>query len=236
MEREILDRATEHLSPNFIGYEGQGKHYTGENDPSLSFMGGGNSFMDEDAGSSSYSITVTNTGTSAEDQVLALHEGFLKDLADMTDTAGNAAAAVVTDGTIIATTGKEVVAKGKPKKIAHFKEFVNDVPTRFTGLKMQVDHTSQFDEAITIKKLSAFRSLGDSTIEPGNFKTSNQTDDKRVEIPLEDFQLDKQTLIVFTLKAGREVTFTFKVGAMKNQAGELHAKASMARSNLKRAY
>ncbi len=232
MKNPILNAAKNNLSSNFLGYEGA--EYIGKGDPSLSFTGNGSSFMNEDAGSKSYSITIGNTGAAAADRVLALHPGFLSDLADMTDTAGSAAEAIIADGQIIADVGGEVSCTGKPKKIAHFKAFVNSNPTRFTGLKMQVNNTDQFDEAITVKKLSPFQSLGDTTIEPGNYKNSNQTDDKRVEIPLEDFQLDEQTLLVFTLKAGRSVTFTFVSGAIKNQAAELHRKASAARGNVRR--
>ncbi|MHA7109248.1 hypothetical protein ACRTDU_03930 [Sunxiuqinia elliptica] len=235
MKNQVLDAAQRNLSSDFMGYEGQKVAYIGKDDPSLSFTGNGKSFMNEDAGSKSYSITVSNMGNAADDRVLALHPGFLTELADMTDTAGNPAAAIVADGAIIEEVDKQVICTGKPKKISHFKAFVNRNPTRFTGLKMQVNNTDQFDEAITVKKISPFQSLGDDTIEPGNYKTSNQTDDKRVEIPLEDFQLDDQTLLVFTLKAGRSVTFTFVSGAIKNQAAELHTKAAIARGNVRRA-
>ena len=235
MNKQVLDAAKNNLSSNFMGYEGEKISYIGKGDLSLSFTGNGSSFMNEDYGSKSYSITVSNIGAQAVDRVLALYPGIYSDLSDMTDTAGNAAAAIVSDGEIISEADKKVSCTGKPKKIAHFQKFVNNNPTRFTGLKMQVNNTDQFDEAITIKKISPFQSMGDDTIEPGNYKTSNQTDDKRVEIPLEDFQLDDQTLLVFTLKAGRTVTFTFVSGAIKNQAAELHQKASLARGNVRRA-
>ncbi|MGD9930142.1 MAG: hypothetical protein AB7U05_08990 [Mangrovibacterium sp.] len=232
MNKQVQAAAAKALSSNFLGYEGQ--QYTGMGDLSIDFAG--SSFLDEDKKVRTFAITATNTGSAAEDRVLALHPGFLTALADMTDSAGTAAAAIVTDGTIIATADKEVVCSGKPKKIAHFKDFVNQNPTRLTGIKMLVNNSDQFEEDITVKKLSPFKNLEDMIIQPSIYKDSNQTDDKRVEIPLEDFQIDNQTLIVFTLKAGRTVTFTFFAGAIKNQAAELHNKASLARLTSGRQY
>lgn len=234
ISKAVKAAAQNGLSSNFAGYEGQSQPYTGLGDLSLDFAG--SSFVDEGKSARTFSMTIGNTGSAAVDRVLALHPGFLTALADMTDSAGNAAAAIVTDGTIIATADAEVVCSGKPKKIAHFKEFVNRNPTRLTGIKMLVNNSDQFEEDITIKKLSPFKNLEDLVISPSIYKDSSQNDDKRVEIPLEDFQIDDQTLIVFTLKAARTVTFTFFSGAIKNQAGELHAKASLARVTNGRAY
>lgn len=107
---------------------------------------------------------------------------------------------------------------------------------RFTGLKMLVNNTDQFEEELCIRKLSPLGDLGYETITPSTYKDSKQTDDKRVEIPLNNFQLDDQTAVLFTLKAARTVTFTFFSGAIRNVAGELNAKASAARANLIRGY
>lgn len=234
MNRNIQNQALNSLSSNFMDYEGS--EYTGFGDPSLDFAGEGSSFLNEDKAPRTFGITVSNMGASAVDRVLCLHPGYLTELIDMTNTAGVAAAAVITDGDVIAEADKKVTATGKPKKISHLKAFVNRNPTRFTGLKMLVNNSDQFEEEITVKKLSPFKNMGDKVINPGEFKDSNQTDDKRVEIPLEDFQLDDQTLIVFTLKAGRTVTFTFFSGAIKNQAGELNKKAVIARKSAVRTY
>ena len=236
-KEEIIRMAEKGLSSSFMGYEnGQGPRYIGQYDMGLSFVGNASSFVDENKNGIQYSLTVNNLGASAEDRVLALHPGYLTVASEITNAAGTAAAAIVTDGTIISTTDKVVTCVGKPKPIKQLQAFVNRNPTRFTGLKMLVNNSDQFEEEIYIKKLSPFKNMEDVTINPSSFKNSTQTDDKRVEIPLEDFQLDDQTVVVFTLKAGRSVTFTFFAGAIANQAGELNSKAILARTNMQRTY
>lgn len=236
-QKEIQAQAEKNLSSSFAGYEGDRRvGYVGQYDLGLSFVGSSSSFVDESKNGIQYSLTVSNLDTAAEDQVLALHPGFLTLAAEITNAAGIACAAIVADGTIIATATKVVTCTGKPKPIKQLQAFVNRNPTRFTGLKMLVNNSDQFEEELYVKKLSPFKNMEDLTINPSAFKNSNQTDDKRVEIPLEDFQLDDQTTVVFTLKAGRSVTFTFFAGAIANSAGELNAKAILARSNMQRTY
>lgn len=234
---EILRRAQAGLTSRFDGglspYVGAPMVYTGKGDKGLSFTGGpAASFADEANNDRQFSMTISNLGTAAEDRVLALHSGYLTTLAEILDSSGTAAAAIVTDGTIISTTDKVVTCSGSPRKIAHLKSFVNSNPTRFTGLKMLVNDSDQFEMPLCVRKLSPFSDLGYTMINPSIYKNSNQQNDKRVEIPLNDFQLDDQTVVVFTLKAGRSVTFTFFGGAIRNNAGELNAKATEARTNL----
>ena len=171
-------------------------------------------------------------GSAAVDRVLALHPGYLTAIGDLINSAGAAVAAIVTDGTVIATLNAEIICSGKPRKISHLQAFANRNPMRFTGLKMLVNNSDQFEEELCIRKLSPLGDLGYEIISPSTHKNSNQTDDKRVEIPLNNFQLDDQTAIIFTLKAGRTVTFTFFAGAIRNGAAELAKKADAARKNM----
>lgn len=235
--QEIKMRAERGLTSNFDGkYEGQQFAGMFVNHPGLKFTGSDSSFVNQPEESLQYSITVENTGTAAVDRVIALHPGYLTVLADITDAGGTAAAAIVTDGTIISTTDAEVVCTGEPKKIAHLQAFANRNPMRFTGLKMLVNNSDQFEQVITVRKLSPLQDLGYSTIRPSVYKDSKQTDDKRVEVPLNDFQLDDQTAIITKIKAGRTATYTFFSGAIRNVAGELSTIANESRKNLTRGY
>ena len=237
-KKQIIAMAEQGLSSSFNGYEGVNRQggYNGLSDLGLSFVGGASSFVDETKNGVQYAMTIANLGVAAVDRVLALHPGYLTVAGEITNAAGVAAAAIVSDGVVIATVDATIVCTGKPKPIKQLQAFVNRNPTRFTGLKMLVNNSDQFEEELYVKKLSPFKNMEDQTINPSAFKNSNQTDDKRVEIPLEDFQLDDQTVVVFTLKAGRQVTFTFFAGAIANPAGELNAKAILARTNMQRTY
>ena len=210
--------------------------YDGGNDDLVQFSGAANSFNDEGKKDLNYSMTITNQGTAAEDQVIAICPGYFALAADIKDAQGDAVAGIALDGDIVATAGKEVVGKGSPKKIDEFLAFIKNNPTRFIGMKMLVDDAEQFEEEIYIKKISPFRNLEDRQIIPSHYKDSSQLDDKRVEIPLEDFQLDNQTIVLMKIKAGRRVTINFFAGSILNTAAALDVKAKKARLGLSRGF
>lgn len=215
-------------------YEGNAV-YTGQGDPGLQFNGGASNFADENKTGLNYSMTIANVGANAVDRLIALFPGYLDAAADIKDASGTAVAAIIKESTEVVGTiagGNNVSAAGLPKSINEFLGFLKHNPTRFTGLKMKVDDAEQFEESIYIKQMSPFRNLTDDFIYPSNFKDSSQNDDKRVEIPLENFQMDNNTIVILKIKAGRTVTLTWFAGAIKNQAYELAVKAQTARQNM----
>jgi hypothetical protein len=165
---------------------------------------------------------------------VALCPGYFDAAANVKDSNGVAVAAIITEGTIIGTQGTadRLTGSGKPKSIVDFLGFIKYNPTRFTGVKIQVDNSIQFDEQIYIKQNSPFRNLQDFQIYPNSYKDSTQNDDKRVEIPLDSYQMDNNTTVTTVIQAGRSVTYTWFVGAIKNQAFELANKAEAARANM----
>lgn len=199
--------------------------------PGVDFSGAAG-FADEANAGINYSIVLTNTGAAAVDRLIAICPGYLTLAADVKDANGNAVAAILSEGdevvgTILAT--NNLTCHGQPKSFNEFLGFLKYNPTRFTGLKMKVDDANQFDEEIYVKQMSPFRNLTDMHIYPANFKNSTQLDDKRVEIPLENFQMDSNTIVITKIQAGRTVTFTFFAGAIKNQAYELAVNAQLAK-------
>jgi len=218
---------------NISGFNGSGvSFYDGSDDPSLMFPDGINNFAEEDQSGLFYSFTLANVGSAAEARSLAIIPGYFTSASEIKDNAGSAVAAILKEGDVITTTDKVVTCKGKPKSYDEFLAFIKNNPARLLGMKMQVDDDSQLSEDITVRKISPFRSLQDRTISPSIFKNSSQNNSKLVEIPLQDEQLDNQTVMLYTLGAGRTVTFTFFIGAIRNVAGELDAKAKIARKNI----
>ena len=177
---------------------------------------------------STYSLTIKNVGTSAEDQTIAIIPAYFSEAAKIKDAAGSAVDAIIKEGTVIATTDKVVTAVGKPKSIDEFLLFVKHNPVRVTGIKMSVDDSAQFSEDILIRKESPLRDLGFTTISPANYKNSQQMNDKIVEIPLPDAQFDNQTSVITKIQAGRTVTITFFFGAIRNEAALLDQDVKMA--------
>jgi len=179
-------------------------------------------------GNLSFTMTIENIGVSAEDQTIALMPAYFSTAASVKDASGAAVDAIIKQGTVIATTGKVVTAVGKPKSIDEFLLFIQHNPVRITGLKMKVDNNAQFSEDILFRKESPLRDLGFKTISPSNYENSMQNNDKIVEIPLTDAQFDNQTSVVTTIKAGRTVTYTFFLGAIRNEAALLDQDVKMA--------
>lgn len=232
-EQLAAQEAARALTPGFSGYEGD---VFSRNDLGIEFMGGASSFADEGKTGLIYTMTITNNGANAVDRSLALNPGYFTSASDIKDSNGTAVDAIVAEGTIIGAGVTACTGAGKPKSITEFLAFLKYNPTRFTGLKIKVDDSSQFDNIIYIKQNSPFRNLQDKQITPNTYKDSTQTDDKRVEIPLEDFQMDNNTTVTTVISAGRTVTFSWFVGAIKNQAYELANKAAIARSGMDRTY
>lgn len=228
---QIAAEAALNLSP---GYEGN--VYNGYGDAGIEFLGNASSFADEGKSGLIYTMVITNQGTCAVDRKLALCPGYFTSATDIKDASGTAVDAIVAEGTIIGATSTACTGAGTPKSITEFLAFIKYNPTRFTGLKMLVDNSAQFDNTIYVKQNSPFRNLQDMDITPNAYKDSTQTDDKRVEIPLEQYQMDNNTTVITTISASRKVTFNWFVGAIKNQAYELAVKAAVARGNIGRSY
>jgi hypothetical protein len=223
--------AQQNLSP---GYEGS--IYTGQGDAGIEFLGNASSFADEGKSGLIYTMVITNQGASASDRSLAICPGYFSTASDIKDSNGTAVAAIVAEGTIVGAGATACTGAGTPKSITEFLAFIKYNPVRFTGLKMLVDDSAQFDNILYVKQNSPFRNLVDRQILPNAYKDSTQTDDKRVEIPLEDYQMDNNTTVITTISASRKVTFNWFVGAIKNAAYELAVKAAVARSNFGRFY
>jgi hypothetical protein len=221
------------LSPAY-----EGDVYVGRNDHAIQFEGNASSFADEGKTGLIFTMTIANIGSAATDRSIALCPGYFGAAADIKDSNGNAVAAIVSEGTIVGAAGTNDIlsGKGKPKSITEFLGFIKYNPSRFTGLKILVDNSAQFDNIIYVKQNSPFRNLQDMQIYPNTYKDSTQNDDKRVEIPLENFQMDNNTTVTTVISAGRTVTYTWFVGAIKNSAYELASKAATARMNLSRTY
>jgi len=171
----------------------------------------------------SFTMTIVNNGSAAVDQSIALLPAYFTDKTQVKNSAGVAVAAIVAEGQIISTANAVVTATGKPKSINEFLAFVKLNPVRITGMKIKVDDSSQFVNDILFRKESPLKDLGYITKSPANYQNSMQNNDKIVEIPLTDAQFDNQTSVVTTIGAGRTMTITFFIGAIRNEAAMLDA-------------
>jgi hypothetical protein len=130
--------------------------------------------------------------------LLALLSGYLA--ADsVKNQQGKKVDAVIKEGTVLIAEGKEVTCYGDPKPVDELLAYAKHNPLKFKGLTMRVDEPSQFGQAINVQKLSPFKNLGDERVSPAQFKDPKQTNDKLVQIPLGDLQMDANTVITYTV-------------------------------------
>lgn len=239
---EYLKQLEEEAAANLSSYEGQdlllNSDYSGYGDPFVQFDGPGKSFMNEKNEGNNFPMKFTNTDANAVDRTIAICPGYFTTASNIKDSQGNAVDAIATDGTIVGSLGalNRLVGSATKKTIQEFLDFIKYNPTRIVGLKMTVDDEIQFSENIYFKQNSPLRNLEDRTIVPDDWKTSQDNDAKRAEIPLagQNVQFDNQTTIVTKILAARTVTYNWFLGAILNTAAALSNKAIVAKNNIAR--
>lgn len=224
----------EGVMPNF---------YTGFGDQSVDFDGDeSTTFADEErlAEGHQFVFTVDNSGSASVARRIALCPAyFTPDMLDfMTDNKGNPIDAIIKEGVVIGdpATNDALTVESENKTIDELLRFILFNPTRFIGAKLQCNSNNQYGQSWNIRQCSPFRNLQDKTITPDTYKNSNQFDQTRVEIPLDNFQFDDQTLVSWNILPQSRVTITLYGGAILNAAKELNKKASSARANLVRTF
>lgn len=217
--------------PGFTGSE-----YYGAPHPVVRFMGPSNDYKNEFNKSESYKIRLSNKGTSAENQIIAITPGGESTAANIVVPSGVTIAAIIGDGNedkqIITTSGKEVTCEGSPASVSRFLRYVERNPLRIIGMQMRVDDAEQLQESITVVKHNITRTPAASTINPADHLKASDSNEKLVEFGINHLQFDDQTTVYFTLLANVTVTITLFLGATVNPAALLAVDAKKAYSQL----
>jgi hypothetical protein len=202
--------------------------------------GGAQNFSAEDQGDKIFGIEIDNIGTSADDQVIALAPGSGYTAAELTTLLGITVNAVIADGEIISTADKKVNAAGTPGKILSFLRSIRCAPQRFVGMTIEVTNAAQLGQPFKVFKDDPY--IGNpvviNQIFPSKQKSNLQNNDKLVHIPLNHFQLDNETIVVFTLKANTTISISMVPGAKHSTSDLLRNEAvkEWTAKNLKRQY
>lgn len=211
---------------DLAGYAGgnQGKQYEG-------MFGSG--FAGQGLVGLKYTFEITNQGSLAVDQSIALFPGYYDAVADIKDPNGNAVTAILGEGSIIATADKEVVGKGITRSLKDFMAFHKHVPVVYREMRINTDNSEQLDEQIYVKNLSPYSNLETQSFTPATEKDPDANNDKAVVIDLfkvlkSGLAFDNQTQITFVLKAARKVTITLTADNMLNIPG-INVAANQAR-------
>jgi hypothetical protein len=154
--------------------------------------------------------------------LLALYAGYQDTLPDLVkNLQGNSVDAILCEGVVFTESELNVTCYGDPKPVTELLAFAKLNPIAFKMLKLRVDDASQFEQNIVVQRISPFGNPSSNRISPNIYKDPKQTNDRLVDIQLEGLQMDSQTVLTYTVNAGREVSFTWFVQAINNASDEL---------------
>lgn len=158
-----------------------------------------------------FQITITNTGASAEDRLLALGTGWHTSAADITDEEGNVVDAILKDGEIISVADKQVTAAGKNCKVTDVMRMLSTTPCRIKGIRVKVDDAAQLNEEIQILELTLRRPKLIHSIIPSSQKDESNNDTTIASVSLLEnlIVVGPDRLLLLNVAAGRTVTLTF---------------------------
>jgi hypothetical protein len=237
---EIMTQMTEqaknilkNMPAQMVGPQFTGREYYNTLNTGIQFSGNAQDWGNEAQTTRNFKFTLNNTGTSADDQIIALCPGPYGAAADIKVPAGTTITAIVADGNIITTQDKVVSCVGSPTSVAIFKDYILNNPTRATKIQIRSNSAEQLQELIQIVKINPFTGMSPEQISPATYLKPENANDKLVNFFLNDFQLDRQTIVYFKLLAGASISITIWPGATANQAAELAVEAAKAkRANL----
>lgn len=157
-----------------------------------------------------FQITVTNTGSAAEDRLLALGIGWHQNAADITDEEGNVVAAILKEGEVIDTANQQVTAAGKNCDVTSVVRMLSTTPCRLKGIRVKVDDAEQLNEEIQILELTPRRPKLIHSIIPSSQKDESNNDSTIASISLLEnlVVLGADRLLLLNVAAGRTVTLT----------------------------
>ena len=215
---------------NLSSYEGDETSYVGMGDDALSFNGSpAKSFIAEQDSDVAFSFKLVNTF--ATDKVVALSAAYFQTPADLAASFGSTVDAIIADGLLLgsATAGLTATASLSNFSINGLMGFVKYNPTRIVELVINSTSASTFGKVIQTGTISPFRRQSQNQLSLTNVTRPEQFNDKKGFINLanrNDFQLDNQNVILFTVGAGESIDLTYKIGAVLNNARSLSKKAT----------
>lgn len=183
---------------------------------------GGNSEVKNPFGGESVSFKISNTGTAASSKLLAVTKGWYTSADDISDYAGKSVDDIIEDGTFDNTADAHVIGSGKNCKIADVVNSFSTSPMRIKGIKLAVDDADQLDEEIQILELTPQGKEVIARIIPSDYKSEDNSDAKRVSIPLIDKNIVLGPDRLFLINIGAyECTYTLFFENQMSYAAQL---------------
>lgn len=196
-----------------------GGGYTGYGDEFLEYSGNAGSFADAIHKGKVYNITLKNS--SNNDLVALLCPGLVADLQGL-----------IADGPFAdAAGGAGLSAKGNPRPLIYFNNFIRQFPTLVAGFKIATTNIAQFEQDMTIFKESPFKQHESKIINVSIYASEANPNTALITVP-EPFFMDCQTQIQYPVLANTTVSLGLIFGASLNIAKALKAKAGAAQKTM----
>lgn len=175
-------------------------------------------------------ITATTTAAGsplAYTTAATIHEHYLTEI---TNGGHSDVDGVLDDATVI--TGI-VCSSLSTKKIRDFRAFCKQNPTVITQIDITADDKAQWNQNLTVRQVSPFRTTGDKyLIRMDDFYNPNIYDNKKIQMDLLKrgyvIQFDDQTLVLIGVGAGRTIDVTMKVGIIENKSATFYGNVETA--------
>ncbi|MCF8359232.1 MAG: hypothetical protein K9H26_10765 [Prolixibacteraceae bacterium] len=202
----------------------------------VKFTGAVADYANEYQKSKSFKIKLTNNATSAEDQYIALCPGGESTAANIVVPSGTTIDAIIGDGDasghIITDTDKEVYCEGSPETVRRFLRYILHNPLRIVGMQLKTNDADQLQEPFYVVRHNITRTPASEQINPSDFLSASDSNEKLVEFGLDQLQFDDQTTVYFKLLEDCTLTITLFLGATINAAGVLATDAAQAYNEL----
>lgn len=202
----------------------------------------GNAGQDKKSGNTrllDFKFKITNTGSSATDRTVAWYapEGMTT---SKLSTRGYTVDAVVTDGTIVGSSGanNDVVVTASRSTLPYDEliRFARVNALRLIGLTIRSNTTDAFNADWQVYNLNPIRKSEEQIIDLDNYYNENNLTGKKIEADLindgYDINFDDQTLIIGKVIATVNMTITYRFGAVNNPAAKFDKKSQNARGNV----
>lgn len=159
----------------------------------------------------SVAVEISNAGASATDpKRVAMNKAWYTDATKMKDADGNAVDKFLADGTLDATSGKELIVTGKNCSADDACAMLSETPCRVVGLKIAASNVAQLDEPIHIVQYKPQGRVTVAKIIPSSYKDESNNNDKLVSIDLSGLGivLGKDCAMIVKIGAGYKETIT----------------------------
>ncbi len=152
--------------------------------------------------------------------------------------AGHNIDAVLDDGVIYSESAdptKKILVTPAQKNltIKHFRGYIKNNPTFFTGIHVGSTDEAMYDTSIISKRVNPYGVDAETALPLQDFFDPKNTNTKKIIVPRE-LQMDSETLILITVPSGALVTLTFVAGVVESAGHALKKKVASSKDGIKR--